>query len=687
MFRFFFKNDFSVTQGQVIDNYNNLATVFKHHGVLLNKLDEEGVCKGLSLNYLLFAHENRRDEYYRYITYIASLTTEKIEILARRYKRRMGKRELVIAGTGGDIKVSRLLEFLKVVSDAQENQTAKVIRTNWDKTQFIFCHKRDLARELEKADIGNGKLMAASMGRHIFAIEKIAAGFYLMEPNNIERKPVLIKTIQALADAILDNMTPHISSNPNIGLSIFFYSYGDTNRLLDDLIFTLQKQLARENMPPAFTHFIKQYHAGKLSRGELALVLHDVLNKQENLTAALIDFDRALIEYMNANGITQAQIFIDEQLQTNHNFKHGKAYKASMTSLHFAAHDNQLTLMKKLLAHDANPNRVAVQNISPLFLAAQEGFTEAINLLLMYGTEVDLASIDGVTPLFIATQEQHLQVMAMLLERGANPEHNIKDGTTPLIMAAQLGFTEGVKLLLKYGAAANKAQQNGATALLMAVQEGHLETMTVLLANHADANQMTPLGTPLIMAIQNQSLQAVKILLAHGANPGTARRDGVTALTLAAYDGQTAIVNLLLRHNADSNQTTAKGTTPLFIAAQRGHLDIVSILLKHGARLDLKVDGSVDVLLEQADKIDRLEEIENLILKNKLSKTVPGLTALYAAVIFGQTQIAALLIEKGAEPFDKTQGFSAHDFARALNQQDMLALLEQNIEIQRPIPK
>ena len=127
--------------------------------------------------------------------------------------------------------------------------------------------------------------------------------------------------------------------------------------------------------------------------------------------------------------------------------------------------------------------------------------------------------------------------------------------------------------------------------------------------------------------------------------PTNLRNDkGDSLLMLAAYNGNEPAVRVLLEHGADPDMPNDNGQAPLAGVAFKGETAITRLLLEHGAIAD-GLGG------------DR--------------------TPLMVAAMFDKVDIAALLLEHGADPHARDKaGLGALDLARSMGAKAVPALLE-----------
>jgi len=310
------------------------------------------------------------------------------------------------------------------------------------------------------------------------------------------------------------------------------------------------------------------------------------------------------------------------------------------TALHWAAHWNDVEMVRLLLKAGANPSAVNRFGASPLSEAAALGNAALVEALLNAGADAKaLTTADGETVLMTAARAGNEAAVKMLLDRGAdvNARENFK-GQTALMWAAAERHAGVVKLLLDRGAdwrvlssdhetkmpklsaasSVTPMPRGGLSAFHFAAREGDIETARVMLdaganINHPDIDK----GTPLLVSLVNKHYTFAKFLVDRGADVNLADVLGRTPLYAAidmrnedysATPGRLAldtmpsidIVKALLDRGADTNAaltqrlpgrsgmdggdtSLGEGTTPLMRAARAGDAEVMRLLLAKGA--------------------------------------------------------------------------------------------------------
>jgi ankyrin repeat protein len=242
---------------------------------------------------------------------------------------------------------------------------------------------------------------------------------------------------------------------------------------------------------------------------------------------------------------------------------------------------------------------------------------------------------------------------------------NAKNGPDPLavVAAAKAGDVAAVKTLLQAGGDVNAAHGDGMTALHWAASRGD-ETLTqMLLAAGANIRATTRLGgiTALHIASQGGHANVVASLIAAGADANTLTSTGATAVMLAARAGSTETVTRLVETGADVDaQEKAFGQTALMIAAGLDRADVVRLLLSKGA--DWKAASSVADLKSLTSMMDDgtgrpqqqqpgggVAGVTRPYRYNELIGTQGGLTALHFAARQGSGAAARALADGGAD--------------------------------------
>ncbi|MGE8553951.1 MAG: ankyrin repeat domain-containing protein [Chryseobacterium jejuense] len=146
------------------------------------------------------------------------------------------------------------------------------------------------------------------------------------------------------------------------------------------------------------------------------------------------------------------------------------------------------------------------------------------------------------------------------------------------------------------------------------------------------------------LAVKSGNIEEVEKLLKNGADINNAAEDeyyAYGALYIAINAGNEKMVKLLIDHKADLNtQINEEGYSLLVAAINSKNINIVNLLIQSGTNVETFTDPE----------------------GNK--KFIPLLEATQS----NQPEIVKLLLEKGADPHEKTfEGFSAYNYAQENN--------------------
>ena len=267
--------------------------------------------------------------------------------------------------------------------------------------------------------------------------------------------------------------------------------------------------------------------------------------------------------------------------------------------------------------------------------AAKARDIAAVRALLMQGADVNAAHGDGMTALHWAATLGDPLLAQMLLSAGANVRATTRlGGLTALHMASQAGHAPVVAVLIASGADPNLATTTGATALMLAARSGNVEAATRLVETGADINRAEKAfgQTALMVAAGLDRADVVRLLLSRGADWKKASSVAdLKALTAPAeQEGRPQgppgwavpradVAGVTRGYRYNELIGSQGGLTALHFAARQGSATAVRAL----------VEGGVD--LNQPSPGD-------------------GATPLLVAIINGHLDLAAYLVERGANP-------------------------------------
>jgi ankyrin repeat protein len=157
--------------------------------------------------------------------------------------------------------------------------------------------------------------------------------------------------------------------------------------------------------------------------------------------------------------------------------------QSATDDLFAAVEKNDIQKVRFLLPLGADVNaRDPYASMSPLMMAAYDGYTEIAKLLIEKGAEINAkGGVDmDMTPLVYAASQDRFDMVKLLIENGANVNIKTKYGWTPLFFAASRGAVDIAKLLIDKKADVNVTLPTGETVLSEAEKAGKTDLVKML---------------------------------------------------------------------------------------------------------------------------------------------------------------------------------------------------------------
>ncbi|XP_064616471.1 putative ankyrin repeat protein RF_0381 isoform X2 [Liolophura sinensis] len=273
--------------------------------------------------------------------------------------------------------------------------------------------------------------------------------------------------------------------------------------------------------------------------------------------------------------------------------------------LHYAAETGSLRVVQKLLSMGSVVNMSDVDGVTPIMIAASNGYADIVEFLIQRGGRLNRACQrrTGETILHLAALNGHLGVVRILVEHGADINSQTpaeKGGMTVLHKAVLGGNTEVVKFLGTHGANLFKTDAFGRSAFHMAAHKGHVNMVKVFVEIGIDLELRDEKSrTALCQAVLGQAKEVVAYLLDCGVDVGTTDDDGYQPLHHAAAADRADIGEMLIKHGAEVDHSSLTLSTPLMEACLAGSPRVVDMLLVHGADVN-KADVNNRTALHKA---------------------------------------------------------------------------------------
>jgi uncharacterized protein len=258
--------------------------------------------------------------------------------------------------------------------------------------------------------------------------------------------------------------------------------------------------------------------------------------------------------------------------------------------------------------------------------AVKRGDREAVRALLRAKADVNKPQPDGTTALHYAVEADALDLVTQLIRAGANVKAVNRYGIPPITLAATNGSAKVLGALLEGGADPNTRTAAGEPVLMTAARSGNPDTVSQLIARGADVNAREQWfgETAVMWAASEDHAEVVRLLAKAGADVSAKS----TALDAPVLE--------FPRSGGPNSPLPRGGWTPLMFAARQGSMAAAEALVALGANLNAVALPETDIPL----KGDELASVEKGI----------GTSALVFAIINSHFDLAAMLLEKGADP-------------------------------------
>ena len=313
-------------------------------------------------------------------------------------------------------------------------------------------------------------------------------------------------------------------------------------------------------------------------------------------------------------------------------------------------HDNKAAL-ENLSLHYLSPDLPAKDNVTSLFLVAQNGHDTVLDVLLKAGACSEVTTVGSWTPLLVASYNGHARVVRLLLEYKTSVDRPLDDVLlTALHLACREGHKDVVDVLLLGGASPDVRDNHGYSPLHHACLHGHASLLPTLMArakevysNEGEAERL------LSLASGQDNADVVKCLIDFIPSLLSDAR-GPTAVHAACFHGQCAALKILLEHgfpaDAPVGPDVDRGAAPLHVASNAGHDSVVAVLIQFGARVDVaNADGDTPLHLACSEgRVGAARVLLDNGSANVDTKNSDGRTALHAAAEKGFDEIVALLL-------------------------------------------
>lgn len=366
-----------------------------------------------------------------------------------------------------------------------------------------------------------------------------------------------------------------------------------------------------------------------------------------SLSEILIQHDPSIdIDKSASNGYTPLMVAAEKGDTTmirwllRHGSDINRMTPRGVHSLFFAVGHRQVAATKELLKHDTPPilDIESEDSRFPLeYTVADEGVQDdgsLVELLLDAGADLEFESKKKQTVFTVAVDCGQLEVVKLLLKRGVDIHHRDMWDYTPILTSIQLetpSGTEITRLLVDNGANLKDAMSDSSTALHLAMWRSDLDKVRILLEfrSSIDIHARDSDGdTPLLCSTgweRPQIVECLKLIVRAGADVNDQNTRGWCLLMKSAWRGEAACAVhdfLLSLPETKVDLVAPDGGYPLQVACRIGYMDLMHKLLDRGTDVNLAVPGLAPTALISAcaSNTAKTDETTELIVRELVAR-------------------------------------------------------------------
>lgn len=208
---------------------------------------------------------------------------------------------------------------------------------------------------------------------------------------------------------------------------------------------------------------------------------------------------------------------VADETQTYQEVDGGMSFVEYKSGLHTAVSGDDLEEVKNLIARGENVNLKDenYHNITPLFLAVENGNAEIAEALLNGGAKINAKDDNKQTPLMRLDEDASPELVNLLINHGAKVNLIDKDGNNALVLASRSASPEVLRILIDYISNINAQNGEGRTALMEAADADNIENVRALLLAGADVNLKNKEGETALDLTTDEEIE--KLLADYGA--------------------------------------------------------------------------------------------------------------------------------------------------------------------------